>query len=103
MPMILTVGESIGLIIGSLAAAVLLCFVVWRLFKLMRHPEWGPPLLLVLVALAVAGKLPHSEFLDMVIVFAALAAIPLWFEGRAWRKRHTKISGHAVGYGIDHR
>jgi hypothetical protein len=29
--------------------------------------------------------LPRSDFLRMTLVFALLAAIPFWIEGRAWR------------------
>jgi hypothetical protein len=37
------------------------------------------------VLLALAGRLPRSEFLDMSLVFAAVAAIPFWYAGREWR------------------
>jgi len=79
--------ESIALIIGSLLAAILLCWLLWFLFRLLRHPAWSALAILALVALACTGRLPASPFLQMVLAFAALGAIPLWSEGKAWRRR----------------
>lgn len=79
--------ESIALIIGSLVVAILMCQLFWSLFRWLRHPAWAALAVLTLVALALAGQLPPSKFLQMVLMFAALGAIPLWMEGRAWRRR----------------
>jgi hypothetical protein len=35
----------------------------------------------------VAGVLPRSDLLNTVLEFSAVAAIPLWVEGRVWRRR----------------
>ncbi|GAA0333958.1 hypothetical protein GCM10009087_50260 [Sphingomonas oligophenolica] len=85
MRTILFIAEPIGLCLGSLVAGILSCWLLWAAFKLVRHPEWGPPLVAVPAALALAGRLPSSEFLDMTLVFAAVAAIPFWSAGREWR------------------
>lgn len=81
--------ESIALIIGSLVVAILMCRLLWSLFRWLRHPAWAALAVLTLVVLALAGELPSSKFLQMVLMFAALGAIPLWTEGLAWR-RQTK-------------
>ena len=79
--------ESIGLIVGSLAAGVLMCWVPWSACKLIRHPEWGPLLVVVPIFLAVTGRLPNSEFFTLTLIIAGLAVVPFCVEGRAWRSR----------------
>jgi hypothetical protein len=79
--------ESVVLVFGSLAAATLMCWLLWFFFRWLRHPAWAALPILVLVALACTGHLPASPFLQMLLAFAALGAIPLWTEGRAWRRR----------------
>jgi hypothetical protein len=59
--------------------------LLWSAFRLIRHPAWGPPIVIVPVILWAANMLPRSEFLRMTLVFALLVAIPFWVEGRAWR------------------
>ncbi|AXJ97388.1 MULTISPECIES: hypothetical protein [unclassified Sphingomonas] len=86
MQLILMVVEAIGLVVGSLATAVLLCWFLWYAFRLVLHPEWGVSVVLMLLLLAFAGELPKSPFLDMTLTFAVVAAVPLWFAGHAWRK-----------------
>lgn len=86
MQLILMVVEAIGLIVGSLAAAVLLCWFLWYSFRLVMHPEWGVSMVLMLLLLALAGELPKSQFLDITLTFVVVAAVPLWFAGRAWRE-----------------
>ncbi|MBS0479447.1 MAG: hypothetical protein JSR79_09120 [Proteobacteria bacterium] len=85
MHMLLVIVGSIGLIVGSAAAAVLLCWALWSLFRLAGHPAWGPPLVVVPVILWAANLLPNNDFLRLTLVFAVLAAIPFCVEGRAWR------------------
>jgi hypothetical protein len=88
MQTILIVAEAIGLTIGSLVAAALLCWLLWKAFGLVRHPELTAAALLSLLVLALFGRLPNSEFLRMVLMFALVAAVPLWIAGRTWRKEH---------------
>lgn len=85
MHMLLVIIESVGLIVGSAVAAVLLCWLLWRAFRLVRHPAWGPPIVIVPVVLWGIGMLPRSDFLRLTLVFAMLVAIPFCVEGRAWR------------------
>lgn len=85
MRTILFIAEPIGLCLGSLAAGIFSCWLLWAIFKAVRHPAWGPPLVVVPVILGLAGKLPDSEFLKMTLVFALVAAVPFWSAGRDWR------------------
>jgi uncharacterized membrane protein len=87
---ILLIVESIGLIVGSITAGILFCWVLWLAFRIIGHPAWGPPMIVVPIAFALAGKLPDSPFLKMALVFAIIAAVPFWFEGRAWRARSCR-------------
>lgn len=98
MRTILFIAEPIGLCLGSLTAGILSCWLLWAIFKQVRHPEWGPPLVAVPVLLALAGQLPKSEFLDMTLVFATVAAIPFWSAGREWRAawRNRDVPAPAV-------
>lgn len=99
MQTILMVAGAIGLIVGSLMAAALLCWLLWDAFRLVLHPELTALVVLMILVLAVMGKLPNSQFLHMVVAFAVVAAIPLWIAGRAWRKQHL----HDVGCPRGHR
>ncbi|MEO9130693.1 MAG: hypothetical protein ABI240_05735 [Sphingomonas sp.] len=87
MIVVAMLAEALGMVAGSLAMAVFLCWFCWRLAKIVHHPAWGPPIV-VPVLLALAGLLPASQFLDMTLAFAVVFAIPFWIEGRAWRRRH---------------
>ena len=100
MQTILLVAEAIGSVLGSVAGAALLCWLFWEAFRAVRHPEWTAAAVLVLLALALTGKLPKSGFLNMVMMFALTAAILLWVAGRAWRKRHSNWSyrRHIAGW-----
>ena len=87
MQLILIVAGAIGLVVGSLAAAALLCWFLWYAFRLVLHPEWAVSAVLILLVLALVGELPKSQFLNMTLTFAVVAAVPLWFAGRTWRKQ----------------
>lgn len=95
MHTILVMLASVGLVVGGIAAAALLCWLLWQLFKPIRHPEWAPAGILLLVALALTGHLPRSALLEMAVFFALVAAIPLWFEGMDWRRHHRAGEGEA--------
>jgi hypothetical protein len=85
--------ESIGLMFGSMAAGLLVCWSLWSGFKLIGHPEWGPPFVLVPAALALVGRLPKSQFLAMTLIFATLAIVPFCAEGIAWRRLTRRRDG----------
>ena len=89
MHTILVMITSIGLVVGGLAAAAALCWLLWQVFTPLRHPEWAPAVILVLAGLGVTGNLPDSQFLHMALAYAVAAAIPLWMEGRAWRRHRA--------------
>ena len=79
------IAQTIGLTLASALAGTLLCAALWLIFRLVRRPEWGPPLILLPVALAMAGALPDSEFLHRTLIFAAAAIGPFWIAGLIWR------------------
>ena len=95
MQFILIVAGAIGLVAGSLAAAALLCWLLWHGCRLALHPEWAAPAVLILLVIALIGKLPKSPLLDMTLTFAVIAAVPLWIAGRAWRKQRRQASNSA--------
>lgn len=87
MYVILIVLGSIALMIGSMVAGILSCWVLWSGFKRIGHPEWGPPIMLIPGTLALIGQLPVNEFLALALIFAGLAVVPFCAEGLAWRAR----------------
>ena len=95
MRVIIDITEPIVLIVGSILAAILLCSLLWQSFKRIGHPEWGAVVILPAVALGLYETLSGSVFFRMTLAFTLVGAVPLWIEGRAWRRRH----GHA---GIAH-
>ena len=90
MQAILIVASAAGLILGSLTTAGLLCWLMWDAGKLFRHPEWVAWAILAFLFLSLAGKFPNSEFAHLVLMFALVAILPLWFAGRAWRTRQLE-------------
>lgn len=88
MDAILVVMASLGLVVGSLVAAVALCWLLWRAFALIHHPELAAGGILILVALALTDHLPDSQMLDLTLAYAFAAAVPLWLGGAAWRRAH---------------
>lgn len=103
MKLILVAAGAIGMVVGSLAAAVLLCWFLWYAFRLMLHPEWGASAILMVLMLALFGELPKSEFLNMTLTFAVVAAVPLWFAGRAWRNQRRQALKDRCEHGVNLR
>ncbi|MEO5866681.1 MAG: hypothetical protein ABIS14_07655 [Sphingomonas sp.] len=101
MLLIAMLAEAFAMVVGSLAAGILLCWLCWRLAKFTHHPAWGPLLVAIPIALALAGRLPASQFLDMTLAFAAILAIPFWIEGRAWRGRFRDLEDSGTGIADD--
>lgn len=93
--MLSIVVEAVGSIIGSIAAAALFCMLCWNCFKIVRHPEWGTPLVLVIVAITCSATVLRSEILAMAFMFSAIAAAICWSEGRAWRGQRPVGDGKA--------
>ena len=88
MDTILVVMTSLGQVVGSLVAAVTLCWLLWRAFALIHHPELAAGGILILVALSLTDRLPDSQMLDLTLAYAFAAAVPLWLGGTTWRKAH---------------
>lgn len=93
MIVMLIIGKAIVLILGSLAAAALFCWLCWSAFKLVRHPELGVPLCLLALLVAWGGLFAHSQFLRLVVVYTSLAAIAMWPAGLAWRRSFRSNKG----------
>jgi hypothetical protein len=85
MSMLMSIVGLIGLTLTSAAAGMFVCSALWYAFRLVRHPEWGPVLVVLPIVLALADKLPDSEFLRRSLVFAAIFAGPFSIAGLAWR------------------
>lgn len=82
--------KPILLIFGSISVAIVLCWVLWRGFKLIHHPEWAAIAAVLAGVLALHATAPHPFFYRMVIIFTLVGAVPLWVEGRAWRRARTR-------------
>jgi len=74
---------SLGLVIGSVAAAVAVCWAGWTLFRVVRHPQWGALAVVIVLLLLFPKSFQNSELVRTAIVFAGVAAIALIFVGRA--------------------
>lgn len=103
MQLVLILAGAIGLVVGSLAAAALLCWFLWYAFRLVLHPEWGASAILILLVLALGGELPISQFLDMTLAFAIVATLPLWFAGRTWRRLRKRVLNGGSKQSVDLR
>lgn len=85
--------QALGLVLGSFAVTIGLAAAAWTGFDRARHPEWGAPAILLVLALTVAMRLIRGEFLSMAAVLLALAAPIIWAEGRRRGRRDRKGSG----------
>lgn len=80
------IADGFALALGSVLAAALFCWLSWTAFKVIRHPEWGPPLLLGAVVLWFGpATITSSAFLRPALMFAILAAALAWPQGKDWR------------------
>jgi len=83
------IAESVGLIVGSLAVALLLWLVIWRAAVGVHHPRWAAPLLLLIGVAALFVHLPESPLLRMIVAFTVLGALPLALAAGASRADST--------------
>ncbi|HEX7854822.1 MAG TPA: hypothetical protein VF503_14120 [Sphingobium sp.] len=81
--------ESLGLVVGSIAGAVAVCWMAWALFGLVRHPQWGPLVVVIALALIFPKGFHNSELVRTTIVFASVAAVALFFTGGDTRPPRT--------------
>jgi hypothetical protein len=81
--------HTLGTLVGGALAAVAVSWLCWSLFKLVRHPEWGPCLVFVAVV-AVMWNRGASSFLQTAALFSGLFAVGCWWEGSEWRMRHPR-------------
>lgn len=87
MMMLAIMAEAVGQVIGGLVAAALFCWLCWKTFKLVRHPEMSAALCLVLL-ITVWGLGLASPLLKLTSIYAAVFAIWLWPAGLSWRREH---------------
>jgi hypothetical protein len=79
-------------VIGGGVAAIALCWLFWNMFKLVRHPEWGPIVVLIGTILILRGRNASSPFLQTTALFSGLCAAGGWWGASAWRTRHANTS-----------
>lgn len=79
MQLILMAMGAVGLIVGSLIAATLFYWLLWRALAIVGHPQWASLVVVAVILLALFGELPRNQFTDMTVAFAGVAALPLWF------------------------
>lgn len=82
--------EAIAGVLGGLVVAAALTWLGWTAFKVVRHPEWGPPAVIILLVTILGGALRSNEFMRTVLLFSVIAGIIVWFEGSGWRSRHPR-------------
>lgn len=97
MWVIATMAKSICLIFGSLAAAILLCLLLWHLMRYIRHPELGALVIALIAIVALTMPFTDNLFVRMMLLFAAAGAVPLWIAGREWRAAEKAKPGHRRG------
>lgn len=88
MMMLSIIAQALGMVLGTLLAAALFCWLCWNGLKLARHPEWGVPLGVLAALLLGRGDIAASEFLRMTLVIVVLAAAVMWPLGLSWRRDH---------------
>jgi hypothetical protein len=60
---------------------------MFRAFERLRHPEWAAFVTVPAGLLLLYATSPDHVFYRMVIAFTLAGAVPLWIEGRVWRRR----------------
>ena len=93
MYLISLIFHTLGILAGGLIVAIAVSWLCWSLFKLVRHPEWGPCLVFVAVV-ALMWNRGASSFLQTAALFSGLFAVGCWWEGSVWRTRHPRGLGH---------
>jgi hypothetical protein len=77
--------ESVALILGGLAMAMLLCWLLWKILIKLEYPELGPVILIAAGTLATLAHGPQNEFFRLVLALAVSGAVPFALESLAWR------------------
>lgn len=93
MNLISLIFQTLGIMAGGIIVAVVVSWLCWSLFKLVRHPEWGPCLVFVTLV-ALMWNLGASSFLQTAALFSGLFAMGCWWEGSVWRTRHPRRLRH---------
>jgi hypothetical protein len=93
MYLINVIFQTLATLVGGILAAVAVSWACWSLFKLVRHPEWGPCVVFVAVV-ALMWDRGATSFLQTVALFSGLFAVGCWWEGSAWRTRHPRRLPH---------
>jgi len=76
--------DALGLTIGSLAAAALLCWICCWLFELLGYANWGPLYVAITGVVGVVTGLSHSLFVHMTLLFLVVMAGLFWIVN-SWR------------------
>lgn len=60
---------------AGIIAASSMVLLTWWVFGLVRHPDFGPPLLFIGLVLALHRQAGTSDFVQMLLLFVGLFAI----------------------------
>ncbi len=80
--------SELSAILGGVATALTVGWLSWTALKILRRPEFGPPVTLVALLLGFSDHFRSNEFLRMTCFFLVIASVLVWHEGRALRLSH---------------
>jgi len=75
--------QAIGLVLGSLVLACLLCWLASTLAGRMHHDNWAAVIVLALSTIFVLSGLTHSQFIKLSTVYCVFGAIFLYITTRS--------------------
>lgn len=74
--------EAIGLVLGSLLAAGLLCWLASKLADRLHHHSWGAIIVLILLSTLSISGLTDSGFVRLSVAYGLFGALFLWIMAR---------------------
>jgi len=95
MFMLALIAQTLGALLAAICASVLVCWLAWSAFKLVRHPEWGPLLVFFLGLILLRHRL-GSSFVQIILLFSAVFTMMCWLEGSEWRARRGRLGGEKL-------
>lgn len=91
MYMLSVLFQTLVAVAGGVVVALAICWLFWTIFKLVRHPEWGPLAALLAGLLTLGDQISSSHFLQIAFLLSGLFAAGCWWEGSAWRARRAGL------------
>jgi len=74
--------ESLGLVIGSLVAAGLACWLASGVAIRLHHQKWAALLMLLLLLILYLSGLTRSGFIRLSAIYGLFGVLFLWFSAR---------------------